>query len=456
MGGGGKKTKTPKMPNYEALAQQEGKNNLELAQYLTEANRASQITPMGSSTWAQAPATQQQWQTQWDAINAQHQAAKQSKDKALEKTTFDQLKALETNPQKWMQDNSTWTQTTALSPQEQPIYNQGVNNRYQAASQAQKIFQATADRGPFEPQLNDYSYISGPATNFVDPQAYTGQGNGTLLEGGEYQNTGTRVDNIGADQVGQYAKDAADAIYKNQTQYLDENNRQVTDAERARLAGMGLQEGSQAYTRALDQLQRNQAGAYQTAANNAVLGGYQVGSQNLQNLLGVQQGNQANYGQAMQDAINQLTGQNQAAQIAGANYNLRQQNASNLANNQLALAQNYARQRAQEVQEQLANSENNRAIRAQQFQEQLKLRNQPLDELSALLSGSPVAYPNFNGYSAATNPGTPDLVNAANLGYQAKLGATNANRSKKGSTLNAGAQFGGNILGGLDWGSIFS
>lgn len=47
----GGKSKAPAAPNYTALAETQAANNLELAQYQTEANRANQITPYGSLTW---------------------------------------------------------------------------------------------------------------------------------------------------------------------------------------------------------------------------------------------------------------------------------------------------------------------------------------------------------------------------------------------------------------------
>lgn len=47
----GGKGSTPKVPDYEALAEQAAQHNLEMARYATQANRPNQHTPWGSSTW---------------------------------------------------------------------------------------------------------------------------------------------------------------------------------------------------------------------------------------------------------------------------------------------------------------------------------------------------------------------------------------------------------------------
>lgn len=47
----GGKSKAPAAPNYTVLAKEQAENNLELAKYQIEANRANQITPYGTLTW---------------------------------------------------------------------------------------------------------------------------------------------------------------------------------------------------------------------------------------------------------------------------------------------------------------------------------------------------------------------------------------------------------------------
>lgn len=73
------KASPPPAPDYEAAARETAAGNLEAARYATQANRPDQITPYGSSTWEQAPATrtfnQQRYDEAVKAYNAQQAAA---------------------------------------------------------------------------------------------------------------------------------------------------------------------------------------------------------------------------------------------------------------------------------------------------------------------------------------------------------------------------------------------
>ena len=54
---GGKGGSAPSTPDYTALANAQGANNLALAQYTTQANRVNQVTPYGNITYSQGSPT---------------------------------------------------------------------------------------------------------------------------------------------------------------------------------------------------------------------------------------------------------------------------------------------------------------------------------------------------------------------------------------------------------------
>ena len=128
-----------------------------------------------------------------------------------------------------------------------------------------------------------------------------------------------------AQQAQQQGQDAA---YRSQTQYLDPQFSQQQTSLESRLANQGLTPGSQAYDNAfkLFDLSKNQA--YGNAANQSILTGSQIGTQNWQNQLaggGFQAGLYGQMGQnigsqgnmlAQMDSIGQRPYQNLAS-IAG-------------------------------------------------------------------------------------------------------------------------------------------
>jgi hypothetical protein len=86
-------------------------------------------------------------------------------------------------------------------------------------------------------------------------------------------------------------------------------------------------------------------------------------------------------------------------------------NASILQNQQAALQQQAAANAAQQQKfNQMASAAGfqNQAVQ-QQLAQQMALRNQPLNEISALLSGSQVQMPQFQGYTGSTVAPTPYL-----------------------------------------------
>jgi hypothetical protein len=79
-------------------------------------------------------------------------------------------------------------------------------------------------------------------------------------------------------------------------------------------------------------------------------------------------------------------------------------------------------------------------LRQGQFQERLALRNQPLNEISALLSGSQVTLPSFNPFQSQ-GINAPNIMGAVNQNYQQQ--AQNANAFNSGLFELASAGLGG-------------
>jgi hypothetical protein len=224
----------------------------------------------------------------------------------------------------------------------------------------------------------------------------------------------------------------------------------------------------QAYNQAA--LQQQQAAlANQDAYNRAV-------QQNLSAGLNIQQAQNAAsqqlFGQQVtaQQLQNQAVAQNQAAALdayrallAGQAQGFGQQMDVEAARN-AALAQNQA---IAAQQQQLANAaqlqQYNQALQAAQFgntalqqslQQQLALRNQPINEIAALMSGVQVNMPQFQGYQGANVAAAPIFAGTQAAGdfaqrnYANQVGAYNAKMGLLGGLAGAaGAAAGGGFFG---------
>lgn len=98
--------------------------------------------------------------------------------------------------------------------------------------------------------------------------------------------------------------------------------------------------------------------------------------------------------------------------------------------------------------------------RQQAMSEQAFLRNLPLNELNALRTGNQVSMPQFPGFAQQATTGGPDLLGAANAGYNAQLGAYNAQQAGSSNMLGGLLGIGGALLGGAGaaggFGNLFS
>ena len=239
-------------------------------------------------------------------------------------------------------------------------------------------------------------------------------------------------------QAQQYAQAQANAQFANQAQMLG--------------FGANLQ-NQQAYNAAIGQ--NYQQGMGSQAAQNA------MAAQNFgQNVINQQLGNQAtqqNFNnalatqQAQNQAISQNFGQNVTSQqlanaAAGQNY---QQGMNTQAAQNAALLQN---QNIASQQQQLANAaqlqQYNQNLGSAQFannaasqslQTQLALRNQPLNEITGLMSGSQLQMPQFQGYSPTNIAPAPIFAGAQAQGAAA---LQNYGIQQSGANATTGGLFG--------------
>lgn len=214
--------------------------------------------------------------------------------------------------------------------------------------------------------------------------AYGAQGNGPNITG-----------QIGSGDYTQQIKDAQDAAYRSQTQYLDPQYEQGQKAMDNSLINQGITQGSEAGNNAQNNFALQKQRAYQSAQDAATLAG-----QNEQNVLF---GQDATRGQFQNQANQQ--GFNQAYQNAG-----------------------------------LQNQGN-----AQFLQQLFALRNQPLNEYNALSSGSQVTNPTFGNVPGATQANT-DVVGATNQGYQNQMAGYNASMQGINNLFSLGGSLGSAAL----------
>ena len=175
-------------------------------------------------------------------------------------------------------------------------------------------------------------------------------------------------------------------------------------ATQQRLANQGLVAGGEAYENAM--ISQNQQ--KNDLLSQAALHG--IGLDTAANAQG--------FGQAVQSGQfgNQAIGQNQQAAMA-------QQQYENAAQNQ-------------QYNQLLQNAQFGNTAQQQSLQQQLALRNQPLNEIAGLMSGSQIQMPQFQGYQGANVAGTP-LMQGAMAQGQADMDAYGL-RSANANAKNAG------------------
>jgi hypothetical protein len=383
----GGKASAPATPDYVGATQLQGqlsKENLNMQNY---ANRPVINTPWGTQSWGT--------QTVTDPSSGQ--------------------------------DVTQWTQNTTLAPSLQSALDAQVglqNDRSQLASSfmdrvASEYSQpfnyfsipqmAQANRpGNLQTQTNDYSPGLATGFNFGSPQASLNMADNPALP---------QFDSSYRDTVANQLMQKMQPVHDYQQRQLE-----------TKLANQGFHQGSEAYNRALNELQARQANerynALDTSGNEAQrLYNMQMGTAQQafnQDLGAGQFANQAQnqgYTQNLGAAQfqNQALGQASALDLAG----------MNAGNN--AIAQQYG------LNQQYANAQNQ--LRQQAIAEQMQRRGMSLNEMNALLSGQQVSMPSMPTFNQAGLAQTPNILGATQAQYDAQLGAYNAQQAAGANTL---------------------
>jgi hypothetical protein len=332
--GGGKGGGAPPPPNYAAMAQQTAQGNLAAARQATAANRVNQVTPYGRLDYS---------------ITGEDPYG-----------------------------NPTWTATQSLSPEQQQLLD------YQNQTSMGLGELANQGLGYVQNMLNtpfDTSQLAQMRSN-VGQEDFTRAGNAPNLQTSIGQNAGME----GWDR-------ASDLMM----QRLDPQLQRQQEQQDAKLAAQGIPIGSEAYTRAKQDLAMQQ---------NDLRTQAQLQAQNVQQNL---------FGQELQAGQfgNQAMMNQNAAQLQNLGFNNQQ------------IQQFFANQ--------MANANLSNQARQQGLSEAAYLRNEPLNTLNAVRSGSQVTGPQFvNSFNQATTQGA-DLLGAGQMDYNARMGAYNAGQAGQNS-----------------------
>ena len=300
---------------------------------------------------------------------------------------------------------TSWTQNTTLAPGLQDALNSQIGLQNDRSALAGGFMDRVADEysKPFDyAGLPQMAQVNKPASLQTSTTDYT-PGLATSF------NFGSPLPQFDSS----YRDTVANQLMQKMQPAHDYQQRQLE----TKLANMGFHPGTEGYNRELNNLAQRQSAerynALDTAGNEAQrLYNMQMGT--------AQQGYQQNLGAAQFQ--NQALGQANALDLAN----------MNAGNN--AMAQQFG------INQQYANAQNQ--LRQQAIAEEMQRRGMSLNEMNALLSGQQVAMPQMPTFNTAQRSETPNILGATQMGYDAALGATNAQNAAFGNLLGAGAQLG--------------
>lgn len=419
---GGGKSSPPPAPDYTAAAQQTAAGNLATARIGQYGNMVNQYTPQGSVTYT--PRTTGYISTSGQSLTPEEYNARRAAGEDL--SSYNPLEQ--------------WSQTVQLSPEQQRAYEEdaAMNARLRGvAGQGIDYVQQALNRPLSDPGAAQRNVALSDFTQNVAIQPYQNQ----IADAGQLQR---QIENNAA-QITTRANDpnllqqqVTDALYNQQTQYLDPQFAQSQAKLENQLANQGITRGSEAWNNAIQEQGRQKQQAYESARQSAIGQGVGAASTLFGNqLAGLQFGNQAlgqQFGQNLQTgqfvnaAQGQQFGQNTAQQQAYnqaqqamfdqlmANANLKNAAQSQLFNQGLSNAQLY-----------------NQALQ-QDFGNQQTLRQEPINILNAVRTGSQLQSAN-QPQVGVSQPGQmatvsgPDYLSAATATGQYNQGLYNAQQA---------------------------
>lgn len=431
------KPKAPKPPDPRETASAQTATNIGTAIANGTLGNINQVTPDGSLTYSQTGSTK--WT---DPMNGK------------------------------VYDLPNWTATQTLSPAQQAIKDQTdaaeKNMATLANNQSARLNDllgrpidlsgAPAAGNPSAINLPQYQqYGPGPTLQTTLPN--TGNVQGAVANSGAIQTSLGNAGEVKRNYATNFdTKRYEDALMARMNPQLDRDRA----ALETQLANQGLQPGSEAYNRAIDQANRQ--------ANDARFGAILNAGQEQSRLVGLAQqaasfenaAQQQAYGQMLQNG--QFANQAQNQQYTQNANNMQLANAAQQQNfNQALAAAGFSNDALQQMHQnsQSTTAANNtlkdqtfnaqqaqlaaqNAARAQYLNEMYAQRNQPINEISSLLSGAQVNSPNFVP-TQGQRIEAPDYMGMVQNNYRGQLEAYQ-------SRLSAGSNMLGSVLGMPLWG----
>jgi Chaperone of endosialidase len=296
----------------------------------------------------------------------------------------------------------TFTSTQSLSPQAQAIKAQTDATKMNLAGMgnAQSARVSSLLSTPFDPSGS--APAGGNAQGILGvPQAATSFDQGAPIQT-SFGDAGDITRSYGAGDFSQDRQNVEDSLMQRLNPQLDRQRAQIQQ----QLADQGIRYGSQAYTSAMDD--------YNRQTNDARLAVVGQAGQEQQRMMDMAAQRAGFQNSAEQQAYDQAMGRGTFAnQAAGQQF---QQNSAAATFQNAGLAQQLAQQQSG------FNAQN--AQRNQYMQEQYQQRNQPLNEISALMSGSQVQQPNWLNSPTSQIP-TTDFAGITNQNFQNQMGVYN-------------------------------
>lgn len=458
----------PDVPDPAATAAAQGAANVDAARVTTALNRADQYTPFGNLTWSRGGDWDKEGYQQ--ALDSYNQNLEQARMAAMRGGTgnavnqvwisgggdtggyWDTVSGYDPfNPdstfglgpaptqEAYGFNEDKWSSQVTLDPRLQALFDQNlavqqgmagatdaalgnVNQMFSTQMQSPQDYrrggQAMAQgdlTGPQE-EIAVYKALVGDAADLNQQQISRLQ----QLYGTEF-NYDSAPAMPGADRATRQSVE--DALFGRMTSRLDPQFQQFEGDLESRLAAQGITQGSQAYERELGNFQRGRTDAYQAAMNEAIMGGGQEMQRQFDmGLAARQQGvNEANTLRTLptQEAL-------AAAQLLGGYTQ--------------GLQGYYATELAQD-QQRLNQLTTGQGLAQGAYAMDTQQRNQLLNELNALRTGTQVQMPQFGATSSGAAVAPAPVADSINNAYNAQAGSYN-------SMMSGLAGLGGSLLQG--------
>ena len=454
-----KKSTPPPVPDYAAAATAQGAANVDAARATAKLGNPNIYGPLGSQTVSYGTKNNKIDQAGFDAaVAAYNKTDKSGAAPDIAKFTSPDF------------DIPTITQTLTPDAQatleaQQAVEKQLAGLGLRGISTADKVLST-----PFDPKLpgittdisgkvspvNQSVYNSEQAQrNVAGPTAAgTAQGSvtGPTLQQG-INTAGIAAMPVNAGMTGQQA-----IMSRLQPQLTQNEN-----AARQRLANQGLVAGGEAYQNEMRTMGQNRNDLELQAAAQGINLDAMMNQQGFQHAQAQGQfGNEAQLAQfnaAMQNTGlgNQAIQQNYENQLSQFGAGLQ-----NAALNNSAIQQNYQNQLASQTAQNAAIAQNyNQQLGLAQFgneaqgqslSQQLAIRNQPLNEISGLMSGTQIQMPQFQGYNGANIAAAPVYQGVQDT-FQGQMDQYGIRQAAKNATTQGLMSMGGS-LGGAGMGMM--